>query len=165
MPASKKLIFKILIGALVAAILLFLLYFLVIPLLFCTNIDFDLTKKLEYVSCSKDADCIPKECGCLNAKGVKKFSFLVNFCGVQLRCLSPSSCSCQDNKCLSGISQSQGVTITTNKTEYERGEDVKAEINFEGTIYVYNMTGWSIQGLGDVSWENIFQQRTHYIPG
>jgi len=83
-------------------LLIFLLtYIVIIPLLFCTNIDFDFSQNPEYISCSKNSDCVAKSCGCLNEKGSKKFSLWTAFCGVNLKCTIPSSCSCQNNKCVS----------------------------------------------------------------
>ncbi len=79
--------------------LLGILCVVVIPLVFCSNIDFDLSKKQEYIFCTQDSDCFSKSCGCLNSSGAKKFSFLTLFCGVHLGCLSPSECKCQEGKC------------------------------------------------------------------
>lgn len=79
---------------------LLLIYIIVIPLLFCTNIDFDFSQNQEYISCSKDSDCIAKTCGCLNEKGSKKFSLWTALCGVSLKCIIPSSCTCQNRQCI-----------------------------------------------------------------
>ena len=79
--------------------LLGILYFIIIPLAFCTNIDLEFDKKQEYISCSSDTDCIPKSCGCLNSKGSKRFSLLMAICGMRLGCLPPSECKCQEGKC------------------------------------------------------------------
>jgi hypothetical protein len=51
------------------------------------------------------------------------------------------------------------VIITTDKTEYVQGEEVKAELNFEGVIYEWGEYGWSIQKWEDNSWKDIFIRR------
>jgi len=50
-----------------------------------------------------------------------------------------------------GIEPSEGkpaVTITTDKTEYEQGEEVKISIDYDGDLYVwdYPWSSWSVQG-------------------
>ena len=108
------------------------IYIIVIPLLFCTNIDFDFSKNQEYISCSGDSDCIAKTCGCLNEKGANKFSFWTAFCGVRLGCLLPSSCSCQDRKCTSSYDYGndilEEVSLITDKIKYQTGEEVKLTV-------------------------------------
>lgn len=79
--------------------LLGILYVIVIPLVFCSNIDIDLSKKQEYIFCTQDSDCFSKNCGCLNSKGANRFSFLTALCGIQLKCIPPSECKCQEGKC------------------------------------------------------------------
>ncbi len=76
-----------------------ILYIFVIPLVFCTNVDMDLSKKQEYISCLNDSDCISKSCGCLNSKGAKKFSTISMFCGIHMSCILPSECKCKEGKC------------------------------------------------------------------
>ena len=80
-------------------IILLLIYIVVIPLLFCTNINFNLTKNPEYVSCTQNSDCISKSCGCLNKEGASKFSWLTNLCGIRVKCRAPSACTCENNQC------------------------------------------------------------------
>ena len=77
-----------------------LLCVIVVPIIFCDNVDLDLSKQQRYTSCIKDSDCISKSCGCLNSSGARKFSFLTNFCRMQLDCLPPSECKCQEEKCI-----------------------------------------------------------------
>lgn len=79
--------------------LLGVFYLIVIQFIICGNIDFDLSKQQKYISCAKNSDCISESCGCLNSKGVNKFSFLTKLCGVGLKCIPPSDCKCQEGKC------------------------------------------------------------------
>lgn len=51
------------------------------------------------------------------------------------------------------------ATITTDKTEYKQGEKIKAELNFDGIIYEWGESGWSIQKLENNSWKDIFTRR------
>ncbi len=75
------------------------LYVVIVPLAFCSNIDLNLSKQQQYISCTKDSDCISKSCGCLNSEGVKKFSTISIFCGMDLLCIPPSECKCEEGKC------------------------------------------------------------------
>jgi len=135
---------------------LILIYIIIIPLFFCTNIDFDFSKNSDYISCSQNSDCIAKTCGCLNEKGAKKFSFWTAFCVRGLKCTIPSSCSCQDRKCVGrydyGNDILEDVSLITDKIEYQTGEEVKLTVgnNLPRDIYgafeieIYRNNNWTI---------------------
>ncbi len=112
--------------------ILVLTYVMIIPLLFCTNIDFDFSKNPEYISCYQDSNCIAKTCGCLNEKGAKKFSLWTIFCGGRLMCIIPSSCVCQNGQCVNNYDYDNDIledmSLVTNKTEYQKGEEVKLTV-------------------------------------
>lgn len=93
-----------------------------ISLLFCANIDFDFSKNPEYISCSQDSDCKAKTCGCLNKRGAKKFSLWTAFCRVHLKCVIPTSCSCQNGQCVSNYDY--GNEEFYEGTDIEKIEDV-----------------------------------------
>jgi len=68
-------------------------------------------------------------------------------------------CACQQN-----IHKDE-VIINTDKTEYKQGEEIKVELNFEGSIYEWGETGYSIQRWEGDSWESIFIGRgCHSLP-
>jgi len=60
-------------------------------------------------------------------------------------------------------SSAQEVTITTDKTEYEQGEEINATLNYEGEIYQWGNSGWSVQNLKDGSWVTIQKRGDLYF--
>lgn len=60
-------------------------------------------------------------------------------------------------------SSAQEVTITSDKTEYEPGEEINATLNYEGEIYQWGNSGWSIQNLKDGSWVTIQKRDDLYF--
>ncbi len=60
-------------------------------------------------------------------------------------------------------SSAQEVTITIDKTEYEQGEEINATLNYEGEIYQWGNSGWSIQNLKDGSWVTIQKRGDLYF--
>ena len=129
---------KILLIAIGVIFLLLIIWIIVIPLVFCTNIDFDFTNNPEYISCSEDSDCIPRSCGCLNEEGARKFDFWTVFCSIHLGCMDPSSCYCLEGKC-GGVYnyREEGFTIETDKEVYSSNEEMRVVIqnNLENSIY------------------------------
>ena len=109
-------------------------YIIIIPILFCANvIDSNFSQNSKFVSCSKNSDCVITSCGCLNKKTVLKCGALVIFSDLFSGCLPPSSCSCQNNKCVSDYDYGndikknniqEQIVLTTDKTEYQIGEEV-----------------------------------------
>ncbi|MCK5504380.1 MAG: hypothetical protein KAJ10_04425, partial [Thermodesulfovibrionia bacterium] len=137
---------------------LLLIYIIIIPLLFCTNIDFNFSQNPEYISCSQDSDCKITSCGCLNNKTVFKCGSFVAFSNLFSGCLSPSSCSCQDGQCVGSYDYDNDiqkeVSLTTDKTEYQTGEEVKLTVrnNLDEEIEFYNIM---TEKFNSNEWEEI----------
>ena len=108
-------------------ILVLLLIYIFISSLFCLRSDPDFTKDLEYVACENNSDCVPEKCGCLNKEGAKNFSLWTTFCVRNLKCVIPSSCSCQNGKCVGSYDYGndilEEVNLITNKTEHQTDEE------------------------------------------
>lgn len=96
---------KITIGITIAVIIILILiiYFIISQIVYCklNKADLDPTNNPNYISCLENSDCIPTSCGCLNKEGAKKFDTTANKCGVELRCIWPSNCTCKNNQCYS----------------------------------------------------------------
>jgi len=99
---------KILIWGLIIIIALLIIYFVAIPLLFCTRTE-NIINNPKYSSCSQDSDCTASECGCLNENWLIKF--VTKLCGPSMGCLSPTSCTCENNKCQSHYDYETGSEI------------------------------------------------------
>ena len=97
-----------------------LLIYIFISSFFCLRSDPDFTKDPEYISCSQDSDCVARTCGCLNEKGAKNFSLWTTFCVRRLKCIIPSSCSCQNRQCISNYDYD-------NEEFYEKTDKEKIE--------------------------------------
>ncbi len=55
------------------------------------------------------------------------------------------------------------VTITTDKTEYEQGEEINARLSYEDTIYAWDKYAWSIQTRENDSWITILRRGEPYL--
>lgn len=137
-PRSKK----ILIGILVAIVIFIGWRFIVAPRLFL-----------------KGDNCQGKPNGAACTFGVW-LDIFGRPCGGQ-SCVGLREGACLNNKCKLLIPK-QEVTLTTDKTEYEQGEEVKAELSFEGVLYEWGDYGWSIQKWEDNSWKDILIKRGCY---
>ena len=100
----------------------FILIYIVTSSFFCLRSDPDFTKDLEYITCENNSDCVPEKCGCLNKKGAKNFSLWTTFCVINLKCVIPSSCSCQDGKCVGSYDYDNEEFY--EKTDIEKIENV-----------------------------------------
>lgn len=55
------------------------------------------------------------------------------------------------------------VTITTDKKEYEQGEEINASLSYDTTIYAWEGYEWSIQKWEDDSWVTIKRKEDRYF--
>lgn len=99
--------------------------------------------------CRKDSDCAFTQC-----------------CGCASKCYKICSkrpfavpCECKNNQCI--VKQTQKVTITTDKAEYEQGEKIEAVLSWEGTIYT--MYGSSIQRWEEGVWVDVQTKSDPYF--
>ncbi|MBA4319674.1 MAG: hypothetical protein C0412_14835 [Flavobacterium sp.] len=112
----------------------------------CLKLEDEISEDISSIdnSCEIDSDCKPLNFGgnwvniCVNKNtntlavqaDVKNFLMKCPFPGVW----PPIKCSCVENKCDAIIEKPQEVTITTDKTEYEQGEEINFGIkNNSGT--------------------------------
>lgn len=164
MSKKKKIIFWT-IGVIVVLVVLYLasVFFL------CPKFS-SMAQDQNYRSCSQDSDCVilrSDEGGCINKNNwVRLASYLCTPCSIFNRCLYPTSCTCNNGQCQAHFDnnyqsydqQQEGVILTTDKTEYEKGKEVNVTItnNLKESIWYpfgdytnnfalfgYNSSGWS----------------------
>lgn len=134
----------------------------------CNILENDIKQDLEEANyCEKDDDCVVVSFGCpfgcwnfvnknIDLSPIKeKVEEYKNQCsGCLYKCgAPPENLICQNEKCtMRAIKQ---VTITADKTEYSQGENISANANFTGKIYVFSDGAWSIYRLNGNSWIKI----------
>ncbi|MCK5475170.1 MAG: hypothetical protein KAI71_01125 [Candidatus Pacebacteria bacterium] len=101
---------------------LFLIYIIISSFL-CLRSGSDFTKDSEYITCENDHDCVSEKCGCLNKKGSRNFNLWTTFCVRNLKCMIPSSCNCQNGRCISNYNYN-------NEKFYKKTDEEKIKILF-----------------------------------
>jgi len=98
-------------------------------------------------SCKTDSDC-KYICGC----GVINKDEVCDTTGAVIDCFAQGEIKCVEGKCVElKRPANEGVIISTDKTEYNIGEKVRAQANFSGKIYLIHF----LRGFWDVSvWAN-----------
>lgn len=139
------------------------------------------TSEIDFYSCTQDPDCIRVKggcCGCgmggtataINKKFEKewqnKFSNECQGIGCKAVLSSHPSCfkepKCVNNKCV--LKQlTEQITVATDKTEYERSEEINASLSYNTTIYKWHNYGWSIQTWENGSWITIKGRGDPYL--
>lgn len=72
--------------------------------------------------------------------------------------------SCDFAPCPSSIlTADKTVTITTDKTEYEQGEEINVRLSYQDTIYAWDEYAWSIQMWENDSWITIRRRGDPYL--